>query len=555
MRRRSLGLVAIVCALLLVSAAGCESPPPEPEICTNLVDDDGDGDIDCLDEDCGWRVNCRDAVLSTDDLEEHYYASQLPWDRIEGDRVAFWSARRRWGGDLDGDGLLDLGADLHYIREWDSEESVGVGGSWLALAFSSQLDGGDVDLAAAPVQISDSLPGVYSQRSTTGCDVDGDGFDDLARLQRYGSWYDHEAPGPRELTIVFGGPADAPPRVFRIAANGQPTNAHVEFVDLICAGDLDGDGQDELLFETGTVATHSWFAVLDWELLAAATSDLVEGIAILWPSSTSVIGAAGDLDGDGYDDLLMAGYCYGGATLSYEDSWFVGVVIPGGEHLAAPRATSSYMSEELRPPVELQVALPGPPWDLAETYCPTVALGDLDGDGTPELAVAQPNGMVQIFAHPDLGGLDGSVELGAGDVVGTIGDRYGTEPSIETYPRVAPLSIEDFDGDGRGDLALAQTLNPVLGLESTVGAWQEGIGIMLNPTFGALEGEHIGAEVDLFIEGAFDGVRLDGDRDQDGLPEVVLYSLSGSVPTQAERPVNFVSVLSGRALQAAAGDP
>lgn len=62
---------------------------------------------------------------------------------------------------------------------------------------------------------------------------------------------------------------------------------------------------------------------------------------------------------------------------------------------------------------------------------PPPSLGDLDGDGDPELVAASGDGLVAV------------IDPRTGEIV----DPYKREVPIYTFPRLA-----DFDGDGREEV-------------------------------------------------------------------------------------------------------
>jgi len=78
------------------------------------------------------------------------------------------------------------------------------------------------------------------------------------------------------------------------------------------------------------------------------------------------------------------------------------------------------------------------------SYPASVAVGDFNGDGKPDLVTANVDGN------------DVSVLLGNGDgTFQTAGYDFDTDPYNYSYPSPRSVAVEDFNGDGKPDLATA----------------------------------------------------------------------------------------------------
>jgi FG-GAP-like repeat len=146
-----------------------------------------------------------------------------------------------------------------------------------------------------------------------------------------------------------------------------------------------------------------------------------------------------DLDGDGKVEILAGFNVFdeNGKLLwgkSYDDAW------PGEFNCPTPIAADLdddgkleviFGSEAFRADGTLFWSTPGPPGQPA--------LADFDGDGKPEILLTNENGITLIDA------VDGSVEFGP---------IRPTQPDPGARCWGKPVTVHDFDGDGRPEAAI-----------------------------------------------------------------------------------------------------
>jgi len=165
------------------------------------------------------------------------------------------------------------------------------------------------------------------------------------------------------------------------------------------------------------------------------------------PDDGDGFGAAtgcGDFDGDGFDDLVVG---VPGEDQNRADSGAVNVLYGSAEGLAAGDDDFWHQNREGVPDANR----------VGDAFGSAVAVGDFDGDGRAEAAIAAPGaavgtkreaGLVFVFAG-DAGGIgSGAVTAWWQGSDGTVdtpnhGDRFG-----------AAMAVGDFDGDGYHDLAV-----------------------------------------------------------------------------------------------------
>jgi hypothetical protein len=281
-------------------------------------------------------------------------------------------------GDFNGDGILDLA-----VADYGNQFGGGV--------VSVLLGNGDGSFQAARTFAAGLGP-----RSLAVGDFNGDGLLDLAvvgyGLQCYFGCY-----GVDETVRVLLGNGDGtfqPARSFPVA--GGPNS--------VAVGDFNGDGTPDLA--VANASSNSVSVLLgngDGSFQAARTF-----AAGNHPFSVTV----GDFNGDGTPDLAVAN------ASSNNVSVFLGN--GDGTFQAARNFAAGSMPE-------------------------SVAVGDFNGDGITDLAVANnvvPNGRVSVL----LGNGDGTFQAARSFAAGS-----------------GPISVavEDFNGDGIPDLAVADNLGGV----------------------------------------------------------------------------------------------
>ena len=487
--------------LLVLLATGCE---PSPEICADGVDNNGDKAIDCDDEFCESRPDCRGALVFAESfVDRHYWFEDEAVGMGTGDSEDF-----EWGGDLDGDGLTDVSLSrnpyLSLAPIVTTSDVVAIPSSWIEDHDLVDLDG--------PHLLLETPNGACVQSTTSQCDIDGDGYDELVQVDTCPTVFqDDPSSRPLSLSLLLGGPAGAD-------WPGEPIVLPLESLGRVglavhCAGDLDGDGAGDLVL---SYQEENW--LLDGPALAAGTppGQTVRRYWDSWPNRELV--GPGDLDGDGYDDLFFRRN--GGDTCDFDDEWPHGSILPGGSHLSEPRSSEISIYDEELPAVDLWVeAVESEECiDLGSSFGAT-HFADLDGDSRQEFVRSRLfqegiNGWGGVLFSD----LSHDIHLWTADA----SIRVTRDQMAQTA--VGSLMGGDLDGDGTMDIVGSSGALLAPGtVPWTIGGESRGYGLAV--FYGTDSPDQIDLaweDADVFVvtQGGLANLRIVEDRDGDGLLEI-----------------------------------
>jgi hypothetical protein len=392
----------------------------EPGLCTHDADADGYGDeaatapldagTDCDDSDSGTYPGAasHEPTLCTTDADADGY------------------------GDASAASPVDAGTDCD---DGDSAAYPGAASAEPSLCTSDlDSDGyGDEDASSpldAGTDCDDSDPSIYPDAPGVdlldGDDVNCDGRDNYNDLSN----------GVVSHTVI------------------RPTGAYDTAGYNLAFGDVNGDGHTDV-----HVGSDYCWGEQNWVLngpISAWPADL-DSADTIWSATNTAggcrggeAGTLGDVDDDGYDDLVVVEY----ASSLEENTAYVWTGPLGG----AVDATNADFGITKGDHTTCQ---PNGYGFGADDDLDRPALADLDGDGDDDLAFSSPlwwtpctagnhyRGGVFLFAGPITSGVDAE----DADVtwIGSRSDNYlGMDMAV----------LEDIDGDGGDDLAVSQYLFP-----------------------------------------------------------------------------------------------
>ncbi len=486
----------------IVGWAACGGDGPVDGSLPDKVDTDTDTDTDIdtdIDIDTDTDTDTADTA-DTDSTPVVHDLMDVSDATLVGENATDWLGRAVVPvGDQDGDGF----DDLVVAALWNDEAGDDAGAAYVVLGPMSP---GRSEMGAAYGKITgEQAHDAAGVSLAPAGDVNGDGVIDL-----FIGADGHDAGAPnRGAVYLVHGPLQGPIPLGTAQAKWLGENrGDLAGVTVANAGDMDGDGTDELVIGArynDMVADDAGAAyIIDGSLTGVANLDQARakilGIAAGDWAGIHVTGA-GDHDGDGLTDLLVsARLADGPGGIDAGASYLMHGPVDGLVSLAQADATF----EGLTP--------------LASTSR-VAGEGDVDGDGRPDVLIGSrflmDGGLAVGGAYLVLAPATGNVDLAGADatLVGVHEDSYA---GFRT------LLVPDLDGDGFDEVLL--------------GAFQDDQG---GPSAGAaylFYGPVVGtvpldlADVTWIGEtGSWLGFGLNqmGDLSGDGVPDLVLGAPAG----------------------------
>jgi hypothetical protein len=319
-------------------------------------------------------------------------------------------------------------------------------------------DSGQFILSAFSAQTT--VPTGLGPQYICNADLDGDGKPDLIVANGDSNtvtiYHNNSTPGNISFSEVAS---------FTMGGTGYPIG--------VAAGDLDGDGKPDI------VISNYYTQKLTFYLNASSSGNIVMDSVLSVPSGNYILGASiADLNGDGKPEVIVA--CQGSNILSvYTNSSTLGhigfsnetsVNAPSGgspfKALVADIdgdgkpdlvATNSYLNTVS---VYLNTSPTGGTISFATdvdfttgNFPEGAAIGDIDGDGKPDLVVANnTDNTLSLLRNTS--------------TVGSV--SFAPQVTVNSGYTAYDLVIADFDGDGKPDIGVVDQFNNTVSVHRNV---------------------------------------------------------------------------------------
>jgi hypothetical protein len=345
------------------------------------------------------------------------------------------------------------GWDISFTMDWSVALGDFNGDGYLDLAVARvSVSGPPPHPGHVAVYLQDPAnPGVFSSPKNYNVGGDPEGNIAVSDLNNDGK-LDLVVPNSSTNDVSILLQDAAIPGSFLPAVN-YPCGTHPDFV---AVGDLNADGRPDI-----TVAISGGVAILFQD--PAKPGSFLPAMQLTTPSGTSSV-AIGDLNGDGKDDLVATSYNSGTIFIFFQNPTSPGTFLPAIAYGGGPHVESVVIqdinADGLLDLVVVNIddargggimirlqdpAHPGQ-FPAAANYASakdssSVAVGDLNGDGRPDLAVAAavPWGPAYVQTFLQDAGRPGTFLMPQSFRAG------GGQESI---------AVGDLNGDGKPDLAV-----------------------------------------------------------------------------------------------------
>jgi hypothetical protein len=356
-------------------------------------------------------------------------------------------------GDVNGDGYADVIIGAYYAATLENTRSNGNGRAYLYLGSSAGLSNTPSAIILNPN--TTSTVDFFGNSVAGAGDVNGDGYADvLIGAYRAALTTNAAATGNGRVYLYLGSSAGLSNTPSTVLTDPNTTSTGDAFGSSVAgAGDVNGDGYADVIVgaygaatTTNAAATYNGRAYL--YLGSAAGLVSTASATLLDPNTTNTgdyfgisVAGAGDVNGDGYADVLVAAYC--AATAPNAAATGNGRVYL---YLGSGTGLSNTPSAVLVDPNTTSTN---------DYFGSSVAgAGDVNGDGYADVIVGAPGAATTTNAAITNNGR-AYLYLGSADALLTIPTTFRNDPNTTSTGDAFGSSVAgagDVNGDGYADV-------------------------------------------------------------------------------------------------------
>jgi hypothetical protein len=345
-------------------------------------------------------------------------SSSPDWS-AESDQAGAWLG---WSvstaGDVNGDGYADV---IVGASEYDNGEE----GEGRAYVYHGSASG--LSATADWTTESDQVGADFGYSVATAGDVNGDGYADII----IGAYlHDNLEVNEGRAYLYYGSSAGLSTNA-AWTADGNQSGAWFGH-SVSTAGDVNGDGYDDVvvgayLYDNGETAEGRAYVYHGSAVGLAATADWAAESNLDWAHFGYSVATAGDVNGDGYADVIVGAYSYdNGETV--EGKAFV------------YQGSSAGLNDTADWTAESDEAGAWFGWSVSKA-------GDINGDGYADVIVG-------AFHHTNIEEYEGSVSVYHGSSAGlrSVPDWFAEGGQFHAFLGFSVSTAGDVNGDGYADV-------------------------------------------------------------------------------------------------------